>query len=74
MSIERTSVQLPAELVDRVDERVTRTEFESADEYVAFVVGEVLAHVEAEVGTDDADPVDERQVRDRLESLGYLHQ
>lgn len=74
MSGEREPIRLPAEIVERVDERVPRTEFDSADEYVAFVVEEVLFRVESETGDADVDTVDEDQVRDRLESLGYLDQ
>jgi Arc/MetJ-type ribon-helix-helix transcriptional regulator len=74
MSTERNVVQLPAEIVDRVDERVPRTEFDSADEYIAFVMEEVLSRVESETGDGDVDTVDEDQVRNRLESLGYVDQ
>lgn len=71
---DQTSVELPTEVVERVDARLPRTEFDSAGEYVAYVVEEVLAGVEADLGDDDVESVDEGQVRDRLESLGYLDQ
>jgi len=74
MSAERKVVRLPVEIVDRVEERVPRTEFDSADEYIAFVMAEVLSRVESETGDGDVDTVDEDQVRNRLESLGYLDQ
>jgi Arc/MetJ-type ribon-helix-helix transcriptional regulator len=74
MRVESTAIELPAEIVDRVDERLPRTEFDSTDEYIAFVLEEVLSQVEAETGDGDVDTVDEEQVRDRLESLGYLDQ
>lgn len=73
MSAER-SVELPAEVVERVDERLPRTEFDSTEEYIAFVMEEVLARVEAEPDDEEFDTVDENQVKDRLESLGYLDQ
>lgn len=68
---ESREVALPAGLVSRIEDRVPRTRFEDADEYVAFVLEETLARVEAR-DEDDAPEVDEGEVRARLESLGYL--
>lgn len=64
------SIDLPPEIVDRIDRRLPRTEFDTASEYVTFVMEEVLARVESE--TDDVEPIDEGAVEDRLKSLGYL--
>lgn len=71
MSDTRT-LELPERVAERVEARLPRTEFDTVDEYVAFVVEEVLASVEAETADDDVEPVDEAAVRSRLESLGYL--
>jgi Arc/MetJ-type ribon-helix-helix transcriptional regulator len=70
---DRQAVELPSRVVDRVDERVRVTDFESAAEYVTFVLRETLARVESE-GDDEtaADSVSEADVQERLESLGYL--
>jgi Arc/MetJ-type ribon-helix-helix transcriptional regulator len=65
----REEVALSRALLDRVERRVAHTQFESAAEYVEFVVEEVLHEVEE---GDDGDRVDEAEVLDRLESLGYL--
>ncbi|MDG5776834.1 hypothetical protein VB773_22000 [Haloarculaceae archaeon H-GB2-1] len=66
-----SDVTLPASLVDRVEDRLPRTDFDTAAEYVAFVLEETLARVED--GTDeDAESVGEAEVEKRLESLGYL--
>jgi Arc/MetJ-type ribon-helix-helix transcriptional regulator len=64
-------IELPESLVERVQSRLDRTEFETADEYVEFVLEETLARVEA--ATDDS-PTDvaEDEIQSRLESLGYL--
>lgn len=68
---ETRSVTLPASLVERVETRLAYTRYDTPDEYVAFVLEETLARVAAETeGTPDA--VDESEVQDRLESLGYL--
>lgn len=63
------AVDLPERVVERVEARLPYTEFESVEEYVGFALEEVLASVEER---EDPEPVDEREVRDRLESLGYL--
>ena len=68
---ETRDVALPAAVVERLEARLPRTEFETVDEYAAFVLREVLARVEDDGGTD-YDEVDEREVESRLESLGYL--
>jgi hypothetical protein len=68
---ETRDVALPAAVVERLEARLPRTEFETVDEYTAFVLREVLARVEDDGGTD-YDEVDEREVESRLESLGYL--
>lgn len=65
-------IELPERLLSRVERRLPRTEFDSADEYVAFVLEEVLYQVESETDGDDFESVDEQEVKDRLRSLGYL--
>lgn len=66
-----TTVELPERLVSRVDSRLDRTGYDTPSEYVAFVLEETLARVEAAT-EDDAVDVDRAEVEDRLESLGYL--
>jgi len=66
------SVELPSRIVDRIDDRLPRTEWDDPAEYITFVMEEVLYHVEQETADDDFDAVDEDEVKDRLESLGYL--
>lgn len=69
---ESASVDLPDRIVERVDARLDRTEFDSVSEYVTFVMEEVLYRVEDETEDDDYEGVDEDEVKDRLKSLGYL--
>lgn len=65
------TVTLSKPVVERVEARLHRTDFDSADEYVDFVLREVLTRVEAE--SDEAyDGIDESEVESRLESLGYM--
>lgn len=65
------TVELPARLLERVESRVPRSEFDTAEEYVAFVLEAVLERVEDE-SDDDYDAVDQDEVETRLKSLGYL--
>lgn len=70
---ERRSLDLPAEIVDRVERRLPRTDFETPEAYVTYVMEEVLYYVESETD-DEFEPVDEADVKDRLRSLGYLNE
>ena len=65
-------MELPERIVERVEERLPRTEFDSTAEYITFVMEEVLYRVEQETEDDDFEEVDEDEVKDRLKSLGYL--
>jgi hypothetical protein len=70
---ERRSLDLPGDLVDRIERRLPRTDFDTPEAYVTYVMREVLYYVESE--TDEAfEAVDEADVRDRLRSLGYLNE
>lgn len=63
------AVNLPAGLYDKIDERARSTGFGSVEEYVTFVMEEVLKE-------DDTQPAftkeDEEEVKKRLKALGYL--
>ena len=75
MSADQTeAVELPARIVERVEQRLPRTEFDSSGEYIAYVMEEVLYRVEQETEDDDFEEVDEDEVKDRLKSLGYLNE
>ncbi len=75
MSVEeRQTVDLPERIVERVEQRLPRTEFDTSGEYITYVMEEVLYHVEQETEDDDFEPVDEDEVKDRLKSLGYLNE
>ncbi|MFB6156074.1 MAG: hypothetical protein ABEJ22_09275 [Haloferacaceae archaeon] len=66
------TIAVPASLVERVEDRLPHTDFDSPGEYVAYVVREVLASVEESDDADDHDTVDADEVQERLRSLGYL--
>jgi len=63
-------VEMDPRLHERVKRRLPKTEFRTVDEYVNYVVTEVLDQLEKE------DPAyseeDEKKVKDRLRALGYM--
>lgn len=63
-------VDLSADLVSRVEARLPRTDFESADEYIEYVLEDVLYHLETE--RDSPSVEDSDGLEERLRSLGYL--
>ena len=67
---EKVSVEIPKELYDRIKkEYVDNGEFKNVDEFVKFVLKEVLSEEEPEsVYT----PEEEEEIKKRLRSLGYL--
>ena len=64
------AVFLSAELYNRIEERVKETGFSSVDEYVTFVLEEVLKG-EGEEETAFSKE-EEEEVKKRLRALGYL--
>ena len=65
----KKTVHLPAELYGKIEERVKVTDFGSVDEYVEFVLTEVVKDEEEEKAFSE---VEEKEVKKRLKDLGYL--
>lgn len=65
------SVELPAPLVENIEQRLAHTDFDDVNAYITFVLTEVLAAV-ADGEDTNYDAVDREEVESRLESLGYL--
>lgn len=68
---EGKSVTLPAGVYDRISERVKAAGFSSVDEYVIFILEEVLKE-EGEEEEQAYSKEDEEEVKKRLKALGYL--
>jgi Arc/MetJ-type ribon-helix-helix transcriptional regulator len=66
------SVFLPAELYDRIEERVHATEFNSVEQYITFVLEEILKEEESKKEEPTFSKEDEFEVKKRLKVLGYL--
>jgi Arc/MetJ-type ribon-helix-helix transcriptional regulator len=73
-------VEMPSEMLEQLEKRVSQTEFDDASEYVTHLIEEVLYEIEqsgdeSKIDTDtDTESVDEKQVQERLKSLGYLNE
>lgn len=67
-------LRLPDELVSRVDHRIKSTEFDDSDEWVAFVVREVLVQLEEEDNKQTREQESSEDIEARLRSLGYLEE
>ncbi|HTT45291.1 MAG TPA: CopG family transcriptional regulator [Thermoplasmata archaeon] len=62
------TVQLPEELVEAISQRVRGTSFDSVDAFIAFVLARLLD----QPGTSGFSEEEERSLRERLRSLGYI--
>ncbi len=62
------TIRLPEELARALEERMRGSSFDSVDSLVTFILGRLLEQPGG--GTFSAD--DERLLRERLRSLGYI--
>ncbi|RLF09704.1 MAG: CopG family transcriptional regulator [Thermoprotei archaeon] len=70
MSEERVSITIPRKLYDEIKRRVEESqgEFKSVEEYVEFVLNEIVKEEAEEVYS----PEEEEEIKKRLRALGYL--
>lgn len=71
MSVGYGEIKIPIDLIKKIEERVKETEFESVDEYVTFVLEEVVKDDDEEIEEVFSEE-DEEKVKERLKALGYL--
>jgi len=68
-----TTISIPKVLADKIKQRMEGTGFNSVSSYVTYVMRQVLSNVEQENKPKQAfSEEDERKVKERLKSLGYL--
>ncbi|RLF08928.1 MAG: CopG family transcriptional regulator [Thermoprotei archaeon] len=70
MGEEKVAVYIPKKLYERIEKAVKESggEFKNVEEYVAFVLEEVLKEEEETAFT----PEEEEEIKRRLRALGYL--
>lgn len=67
---ESKSIEIPAKLFEKIEERAKNTGFKSASDYIVFVLKEVVSNLEEE--PESLSTEDEEKVKERLRALGYL--
>ena len=68
----KKAVFLPVVLYSKIEERVHATEFDSVEEYVTYVMEEILREDEIEEEEPTFSEAEEEEVKKRLRALGYL--
>jgi Arc/MetJ-type ribon-helix-helix transcriptional regulator len=75
MESEITTIHLPKQLADRIRRRLEKSDFKSMDDYVAYVLGQILDEIEGAT-TPKTDEVftkkEQGDVEEHLRSLGYM--
>jgi Arc/MetJ-type ribon-helix-helix transcriptional regulator len=66
---QKKTVFMSAELYSKIAERIKDTDFSSVDEYVEFVLEEVVSEDQSEKAFNEEE---EKEVKKRLKELGYL--
>ena len=67
-SSERT-IRIPEEVARDLEKRIRDSGFETVDSFVSFVLARLLEHP---VGETPFSEEEERHIKDRLRSLGYI--
>ena len=70
-----TTISVPKILADKIKKRMEGTGFNSVSSYVTYILRQVLSNVETKEKGEDKQAFsaeDEKKVKDRLKSLGYL--
>lgn len=63
-------IPIPKPLYNKIEERIEGTEFTSVTDYVTYVLEQVVSETEEEKEVYSEE--DERKIKERLRSLGYL--
>lgn len=70
-----TTISIPKVLADKIKKRMEGTGFNSVSSYVTYVLRQVLSNVESQEKSQEKEAFseeEEKKVKDRLRSLGYL--
>lgn len=68
----KVKVSISHELYKRIKKRVEETGFKSVEEYIEYVLSEVLSDLKETKKEETFSKEDEEKVKDRLRALGYL--
>lgn len=65
-----TTVEIPTDLYDQIEEKIKNTEVLSAADFILTLLKEKLSKDQKE--TDSLSSEDEEKVKERLKALGYM--
>ncbi len=68
---DNVNVGIPKKLYDKIEKKLEGTEFSSVSDYVAFVLTELMV-AEGEASGAGMSAQNDKKVKDRLKSLGYM--
>jgi Arc/MetJ-type ribon-helix-helix transcriptional regulator len=63
-----STIRLPDELVRAIEARIKNSSFDSVDSFVTFVLARLLEEPDVSAFSEE----DERRLKERLRSLGYI--
>jgi predicted DNA-binding protein len=72
------AVRIPKELIERIAKRLPQTDFRTVDEYIEYIIENVLNEVTGEEdqetgrASSPSDSESEEKIRKRLKALGYI--
>ncbi len=72
MTDQMIQITLPKRLVDRLSELISETEFDSVDQYVAYVLEELVNESMSDEAPAEVSEGEEEEIKKRLIALGYF--
>ena len=72
--MDKVSIEISKKIYEEIERRIDGEEFKSVEEFVNFVLEEVLKEEDEEIETqgDALSEEEEEKVKERLKALGYL--
>lgn len=67
-------IAIDKEVAEAIRNRVSKTKFVSVEEYINHVLGEIVHQTKETTELSDESEVDEKEVKERLRSLGYINE
>jgi len=70
-----TTIHLPKELANRIHRRLVNSDFKNMDDYVAYVLGQILDEIEGTSPQKNQEVFSKKEqgdVEEHLRSLGYM--
>ena len=75
-TVNRSQVWIPQSLRQRIESRLANSDFKTVDEYIAYVVEQILDEIEKQDATPEdvtgMSKEDQEVVEQRLRDLGYM--